>query len=212
MIYYVDMRTHLCEEDRPARTCFGKEFWHRNDVERARRLLDLWASSKRASQSGADGCPTVDTIFERPAGVLGPRLDRRTGLWVVDEELYLRNSTRRALPEPRMAEIQVDGFFQELGTPRLAVSLLYFLYPRTGPYCQDGELKNFRPKALFGSLGGKYLDRARLALMSQLHREAVLQLARAQAGAPDSANAGGTTEDEDFEAQRGAIEPEVVVA
>jgi hypothetical protein len=149
-------------------------------VEKARRLIDLWASCKRAAAAGVDGCPTLEAIFEMGAPGLGPRLDRRTGLWITDEELWLPTSTYKALPEPRLGELTVDGFFRDQGTPRLAISLLYFLYPRSGPYEQPGDLTEFRPRALFGALRGRYLDRARLALAGQLHRESVARLASAQ--------------------------------
>jgi hypothetical protein len=119
----------------------------------------------------------LDAVFERPGPVLEPYLDKRTGLWITDDELFVKSATFKALPEPRLAELALDKLFVDLGSPRLAVSLLFALYPRTGPYQRDGDIEAFRPKTLFGSMRGKYLDRARTALLGQLHREILLQIA-----------------------------------
>lgn len=154
-------------------------FWLRPDIERARRLVDLWASCKHARKAGVDGCPTADAIFERPAPTCDPWLDKRTGLWITDAEILVKSATFKALPEPRLAELALDRLFDELGSPKLAVSLLFFMYPRTGPYEQVGDPQEFRPKALFGALAGKYLDRARIALLGQLHREILLRIVQA---------------------------------
>jgi hypothetical protein len=177
------MRIHKCETDvtSPVAARRGSlaEFWQRGDVERARRLVDLWASCKHARKAGVDGCPTTDAIFERPAPTCEPWLDKRTGLWITDAELLVKSATFKPLPEPRLAELALDRIFDELGAPKLAVSLLFYLYPRSGPYEQEGDLASFRPVALFGRLGGKYLDRARIALLGQLHREILLKVALA---------------------------------
>jgi hypothetical protein len=157
------------------------EFWSRPDIERARRLVDQWASCKHARRAGVDGCPTTDAIFERPAPTCDPWLDKRTGLWITDAELLIKSSTFKALPEPRLAELAIDRMFDEMGSPKLAVSLLFYLYPRSGPYEQDGDIVAFHPQALFGRLSGKYLDRARVALLGQLHREMLLRIALAGA-------------------------------
>src|SRR5579872_2382876 len=177
------MELQKCEasETSPAKARKGAAvaFWLRADIERARRLVDLWASCKHARKAGVDGCPTADAIFERPAPTCDPWLDKRTGLWITDAEMLVKSATLKPLPEPRLAELALDRLFDELGAPKLAVSLLFFLYPRCGPYEQEGDLAQFRPKALFGTLGGKYLDRARVALLGQLHRETLLRVAQA---------------------------------
>ncbi|MHB8637492.1 MAG: hypothetical protein ACYC96_13570 [Fimbriimonadaceae bacterium] len=162
-----------------ARNGSAAAFWQRTDVERARRLVDLWASCKHARKAGVDGCPTLDAVFERPPPTCEPWLDKRTGLWITDAEIVVKSATFKPLPEPRLAELALDRLFDELGSPKLAVSLLFFLYPRTGPYEQEGDPALFRPRALFGALGGKYLDRARIALLGQLHREILLRVAQA---------------------------------
>lgn len=148
--------------------------------------MDLWASCKRARIAGVDGCPTVDAVFERPAPRSEPWLDKRTGLWMTDEEILVRTSTMKPLPEPRLAELAIDKLLEELGSPRLAVSLLFNLYPRSGPYEQEGDIGGFRPRTLFGGLRGKYLDRARTALLGQLHRETLVQIARQGATSEES--------------------------
>ncbi|HLK16004.1 MAG TPA: hypothetical protein VKT78_14455 [Fimbriimonadaceae bacterium] len=184
------MKPHNCEESvttpNAARKGPAVAFWLRPDIERARRLVDLWASCKHARKAGVDGCPTTDAIFERPAPTCEPWLDKRTGLWITDAEILVRSATFKPLPEPRLAELALDRLFDELGAPKLAVSLLFFLYPRTGPYEQEGDPAAFRPKALFGSLGGKYLDRARVALLGQLHREILLRVAQAGTSSENS--------------------------
>lgn len=187
------MELHNSETDVASPTAARKgaavAFWLRADIERARRLVDLWASCKHARKAGVDGCPTSDAIFERPAPTCEPWLDKRTGLWITDAEMLVKSATFKPLPEPRLAELALDRLFDELGAPKLAISLLFFLYPRCGPYEQDGEPALFRPKALFGTLGGKYLDRARVALLGQLHREILLRVAQAGTSSEGSAKA-----------------------
>ena len=177
------MQPHNSEIEATSATAARKgsavAFWMRADIERARRLVDLWSSCKHARKAGVDGCPTTDAIFERPAPTCEPWLDKRTGLWITDAEMLVKSATFKPLPEPRLAELALDRLFDELGAPKLAVSLMFFLYPRSGPYEQEGDPVQFRPKALFGTLGGKYLDRARVALLGQLHREILVHVARA---------------------------------
>lgn len=81
------------------------------------------------------------------------------------------------LPEPKIAEIDFDLFVEGHEIPKLAVGLLYHLYPRSGPYEQDGQLETFRPKFLSGRLGASTTARKWKSFLNALHRETIAYLA-----------------------------------
>jgi|GEM_PF-4098260 len=153
-------------------------FWLRGDVERTRAMLDQWASCKRADQLGVLGCPTPAVIFEEPRPTTASWLNKKTGAKGKLEEINTKTVSFKPLPEARCNEIEIDRVLKRLGKPGLATGLLYFLYPRTGPYEVSTSEDQFYPKKLFGAWGSASFRRALASFCRKLHRDILANLAR----------------------------------
>lgn len=177
-------------------------FWELDRIRGAQNALDVWASCRWARIHGVEAAvPTIEAIFEHPRahdGWFDRLIDSRTGQRLI-EEVYERTASTAILCRSRLVELGVDWALMHCEASPIAVGLLLRLYPRVGTYQrQEYEQKledpvasivrSFRPKALrdiVGTAPNKYLNRRVDSVLSQLHRDALEEIAGVSRMAPE---------------------------
>ncbi len=153
-------------------------FWDRNDIEEARKLLDLWAGCKKHAVCHPGSFPEATEIL----GPTAPPFQAvREGLMALRAGL----PGGQDLSLSTVAGEFVDRVLTSLdllraGKRSIWEGLLLHLYPREGRYkSEPGNYRSYRPWALLRGMSNKYLERSADGFLRQVEREILLTLVEA---------------------------------